>query len=46
MGSTNCVDAQRRLLELGTDGFFERSDAEPRDIDEWQTQMQLADARR
>ncbi len=42
MGSTEYVDAQRRLLELGTEGFFRdigrKSHA---DIDEWQTQMQL-----
>ncbi len=42
MGSTEYMDAQRRLLELGTEGFFRdigrKSHA---DIDEWQTQMQL-----
>jgi lactate racemase len=42
MGSKHYVDAQRRLVELGADGFdasiAHKSHA---DIDEWQTQMQL-----
>ena len=42
MGSTEYVDAQRRLLKLGPEGFLRdigrKSHA---DIDEWQTQMQL-----
>ncbi len=42
MGSTEYIDAQRRLLKLGAEGFFRdigrKSHA---DIDEWQTQMQL-----
>lgn len=42
MGSAEYVDAQRRLLKLGAEGFFQdigrKSHA---DIDEWQTQMQL-----
>ena len=42
MGSTEYIDAQRRLLKLGAEGFFRdigrKSHAE---IDEWQTQMQL-----
>jgi lactate racemase len=42
MGSTEYVDAQRRLLELGTEGFFrDISRKSHADIDEWQTQMQL-----
>ncbi len=42
MGSRDYVDAQRRLLELGVDGF-DRSIAPKAfaGIDEWQTQMQL-----
>lgn len=42
MGSAEFVDAQRRLVELGVDGFLtsllEKSHA---DIDEWQTQKQI-----
>jgi lactate racemase len=42
MGSTEYVDAQRRLLELGMEGFFrDISRKSHADIDEWQTQMQL-----
>ena len=42
MGSTEYVDAQRRLLGLGTDGFMAGINAKRfADIDEWQTQMQL-----
>ncbi|HET9684553.1 MAG TPA: lactate racemase domain-containing protein, partial [Gemmatimonadaceae bacterium] len=42
MGSSEFVEAQRRLLRLGPDGFL-REIASKRfaDIDEWQTQMQL-----
>ena len=42
MGSRAYVDAQRRLVELGADGFLES--IRPKqfaDVDEWQTQMQL-----
>ena len=42
MGSNEYVEAQRRLLGLGPDGFL--ADISPKryaDIDEWQTQMQL-----
>jgi nickel-dependent lactate racemase len=42
IGSAEYVDAQRRLIALGPDGFLQdigrKSHA---DIDEWQTQMQL-----
>ncbi len=42
MGSSEYVEAQRRLLQRGPEGFFadiaRKSHA---DIDEWQTQMQL-----
>ena len=42
MGSEEYVDAQRRLIDKGPDGFLtdisRKSHAE---IDEWQTQMQL-----
>lgn len=42
MGSTEYVDAQRRLLGLGPDGFEADISAKRfADIDEWQTQMQL-----
>jgi nickel-dependent lactate racemase len=42
MGSTEYIDAQRRLLELGTEGFYQDiSRKSHADIDEWQTQMQL-----
>jgi nickel-dependent lactate racemase len=42
MGSSEYVDAQRRLLDLGMDGFFrDISRKTHADIDEWQTQMQL-----
>jgi len=42
MGSSEYVDAQRRLLELGADGFFQDISRKTHaDIDEWQTQMQL-----
>ncbi|MBM85029.1 MAG: hypothetical protein CMM47_03280 [Rhodospirillaceae bacterium] len=42
LGSPEFVDAQRRLVELGPDGFLEAiSHKSHADIDEWQTQMQL-----
>jgi nickel-dependent lactate racemase len=42
MGSKHYVDAQRRLVALGPDGFAASIDGKPHaDIDEWQTQMQL-----
>jgi lactate racemase len=42
MGSPHYVEAQRRLVELGPDGFWKSIEGKPHaDIDEWQTQMQL-----
>ncbi len=42
MGSTEYVEAQRRLLGLGPEGFMADISAKRfADIDEWQTQMQL-----
>jgi nickel-dependent lactate racemase len=42
MGSTEYIEAQRRLLKLGTEGFFREIGSKSHaDIDEWQTQMQL-----
>jgi nickel-dependent lactate racemase len=42
MGSKHYVEAQRRLVELGTHGFGASIEGKPHaDIDEWQTQMQL-----
>lgn len=42
MGSSHYVEAQRRLVELGPDGFWASIEKKPHaDIDEWQTQMQL-----
>jgi len=42
MGSKHYVDAQRRLVELGVDGFASSIERKRHaDIDEWQTQMQL-----
>jgi nickel-dependent lactate racemase len=42
MGSPEYVEAQRRLLGLGPDGFMADISAKRfADIDEWQTQMQL-----
>jgi nickel-dependent lactate racemase len=42
MGSPEYVEAQRRLLGLGPDGFMAEISAKRyADIDEWQTQMQL-----
>jgi hypothetical protein len=40
--SKHYVEAQRRLVELGSDGFGASIAGKPHaDIDEWQTQMQL-----
>jgi nickel-dependent lactate racemase len=47
MGSPEYVDAQKRLIDLGTDGFL--NDILPKQraaIDEWQTEMQLRPMRR
>jgi nickel-dependent lactate racemase len=42
MGSKHFVEAQRRLVELGTNGFWASIEGKSHaDIDEWQTQMQL-----
>ncbi len=42
MGSRHYVEAQRRLVELGPEGFWASIDGKPHaEIDEWQTQMQL-----
>jgi nickel-dependent lactate racemase len=42
MGSKYYVEAQRRLVELGADGFASSIEHKRHaDIDEWQTQMQL-----
>ena len=42
MGSKHYVEAQRRLVELGTDGFWSSIEHKRHaDVDEWQTQMQL-----
>ncbi len=42
MGSRDYVDAQRRLVELGPDGFLGSIEGKRfADVDEWQTQMQL-----
>ncbi len=42
MGSPEFVDAQRRLVDLGPDGFLDAiSKKTHADIDEWQTEMQL-----
>ena len=42
MGSSEYVDAQKKLIELGTDGFLESiKQKKYADIDEWQTEMQL-----
>ena len=47
MGSEEFVDAQRRLVEQGADGFFEAiSKKRFADIDEWQSQMQLKPMRK
>lgn len=42
MGSPEFVEAQRRLIELGPEGFLAAINAKTHaDIDEWQTEMQL-----
>jgi nickel-dependent lactate racemase len=42
MGSDEYIDAQRRLVQLGPEGFFQDiSRKSHADVDEWQTQMQL-----
>src|SRR5947209_3999876 len=42
MGSPEYVEAQRRLIALGADGFLREIEKKRfADIDEWQTQMQL-----
>ncbi len=42
MGSKHYVEAQRRLIDLGPDGFLSSIEGKRHaDIDEWQTQMQL-----
>jgi hypothetical protein len=42
MGSRHYVQAQRRLVDLGVEGFWESIKDKPHaSIDEWQTQMQL-----
>jgi lactate racemase len=42
MGSRHYVEAQRRLVELGVEGFWKTIEPKAHaDIDEWQTQMQL-----
>ncbi len=46
MGSPHYVEAQRRLVELGPDGFWKSIEGKPHaDIDEWQTQMQVKSMR-
>ena len=47
MGSREFVDAQRRLVRLGVEGFLHEIAEKPlADIDEWQTQMQVRPMRR
>jgi len=47
MGSREYVEAQRRLVELGPDGFLRTIEGKRfADVDEWQTQMQLKPMRR
>lgn len=42
MGSSEFIDAQKRLVQLGPDVFLKSILSKPHaDIDEWQTQMQL-----
>ncbi len=42
MGSEEYVEAQKRLIGLGTDGFLREIGAKRyADVDEWQTQMQI-----
>lgn len=46
MGSREYVDAQKRLIGLGTDGFLADIGAKRfADVDEWQTQMQIRSLR-
>jgi nickel-dependent lactate racemase len=46
LGSRDFADSQRRLLELGAEGFLADIGAKRfADIDEWQTQMQLKSMR-
>jgi lactate racemase len=46
LGSKHYVEAQRRLVELGSDGFGASIAGKPHaDVDEWQTQMQLRSMR-
>jgi nickel-dependent lactate racemase len=46
LGSKHYVEAQRRLVELGADGFAASIAGKSHaDIDEWQTQMQLRSLR-
>ena len=46
MGSAEFVESQRRLVELGSEGFLEAITSKSHaDIDEWQTQMQLKSMR-
>jgi nickel-dependent lactate racemase len=46
LGSKHYVEAQRRLVDLGPDGFAASIAGKPHaDIDEWQTQMQLKSMR-
>jgi lactate racemase len=46
MGSRPYVESQKRLLELGSDGFLAAIGSKRfADIDEWQTQMQLKAAK-
>lgn len=46
MGSSEYVDAQRRLIALGPDRFLDSLlDKQHADIDEWQTEKQLAPMR-
>jgi len=47
LGSAEYVDAQRRLLQLGMDGFQRDIDGKRfASVDEWQTQMQLKPMRK
>lgn len=46
LGSKHYVEAQRRLVDLGVEGFASSIAGKPHaDIDEWQTQMQLRSMR-
>jgi nickel-dependent lactate racemase len=46
LGSKPYVEAQRRLVDLGPDGFAASIAGKPHaDVDEWQTQMQLRSMR-